>query len=100
VWLDQGEIERMIGAASESQTAPPMEKMKRAPLDRLVGSCPSCRIGLSSYEVPDQPASLEVCPRCHGMWFDRGELRLLREGAVVIWLRKLLASLPPPEKRD
>lgn len=92
-WLDAGEVDRIIGhGTSEAETLLD-EKPQRAPLDRLIGSCPTCRIGLSAYEVPDQPAALEVCPRCFGMWFDRGELRLLREPAVLGWLRKIRASM-------
>jgi serine/threonine protein kinase/Zn-finger nucleic acid-binding protein len=94
VWLDSGEVDRLLGAdRGTSASVPSSEKMRRAPLDRLVGSCPSCKIGLQAFEVPAHPAFLEVCPRCFGMWFDRGELRLLRDDAVVVWLRKVLESV-------
>jgi serine/threonine protein kinase/Zn-finger nucleic acid-binding protein len=93
VWLDTGEIERLLGVPMEGRPASSTEKMKRAPYDQLVGSCPSCRIGLSAFEVPGRPAFLEVCPRCFGMWFDRGELVLLREQEVVAWLRKVRESV-------
>lgn len=94
VWLDAGELERLIGTASKkSLENEPSDRMKRAPLDRLVGSCPSCKIGLHAFEVPNQPASFEVCPLCYGMWFDRGELRLLREPEIVLWLRRRLSEV-------
>ena len=84
----------MLGSGRGSGSAqPPGEKARRAPLDRLVGSCPSCKIGLQAFEVPAHPAFLEVCPRCFGMWFDRGELRLLRDEAVTVWLRKVLDTV-------
>jgi Zn-finger nucleic acid-binding protein len=70
----------------------PGHQFQQAPLDRLVGSCPTCRVGLHAYAVPGHPASLEVCQRCLGVWFDAGELRLLSEGPVVGWLRKLVES--------
>lgn len=90
VWLDAGEVERMVGAATESETVAPGGAAERAPLDHLIGSCPTCRIGLSGFPVPGEPASLELCPRCHGLWLDAGELRLLGEGSVVAWLRGVL----------
>jgi serine/threonine protein kinase/Zn-finger nucleic acid-binding protein len=94
VWLDSGEVDRLLGSDRGSGAAqPPSEKMRRAPLDRLVGSCPSCKIGLQAFEVPSHPAFLEVCPRCFGMWFDRGELRLLREEPVVLWLKNVLETV-------
>ncbi|MEL7372063.1 MAG: protein kinase, partial [Myxococcota bacterium] len=56
VWLDQAELERVIGQASEAPTQMPGESFKRAPLDRLVGSCPTDRVGLHAYKVPGHPA--------------------------------------------
>ena len=74
----------------------PGDKFQQAPLDKLVGSCPTCRIGLQAYAVPSQPASFEICPRCLGVWFDAGELRLLNEPGVTGWLKKLIDSLHTP----
>jgi serine/threonine protein kinase len=96
VWLDCGELDRIIGHAGEQETMLPGQQFQQAPLDRLVGSCPTCRVGLHAYAVPGHPASLEVCQRCLGVWFDAGELRLLSEGPVVGWLRKLVESLRVP----
>lgn len=96
VWLDYGELDRIIGHASEQETMLPGQRFQQAPLDKLVGSCPVCRVGLQAYAVPAHPASLEICPRCLGVWFDAGELRLLSEGNVVLWLNKLIESLQVP----
>jgi Zn-finger nucleic acid-binding protein len=88
-------MERLAGAPDESRAQLPTDGTGngRAPLDRIFGSCPSCKIGLKSFEVPDQPAALEVCPRCIGVWFDRGELKLLRHSDVVAWLRTVMESV-------
>ena len=93
VWLDQVELERIIGQASEAPTQMPGEVYQRAPLDRLVGSCPTDRVGLHAYQVPNQPAHIEVCPVCAGVWFDDGELRLLSEPDVAQWMRELFDQL-------
>ena len=99
IWLDQAELERIIGQASEAPTQMPGEVFERAPLDKLVGSCPTDRVGLHAYKVPDQPAHIEVCPLCAGVWLDDGEMRLLSEPDVAQWLRGLfdqLDTVTPP----
>jgi serine/threonine protein kinase/Zn-finger nucleic acid-binding protein len=95
VWLDQGEMERLLGAGPgvRAPDTGPQGKYERAPLDELHGSCPSCKIGLRRFAVPNKPASLEICPNCHGTWFDQGELRLLEDENVVRWLRGTLDSV-------
>ncbi len=90
IWLDHGELERIMSLSSEAPTMAPLGSITPARLDQLVGSCPTCRVGLNSYEVPGQPASLEICPHCIGVWFDHDEVQLLSHGSVVDWLRKLL----------
>ncbi|MCA9551586.1 MAG: protein kinase [Myxococcales bacterium] len=93
VWLDPSELDRIIDQRSEHPTVMPDDVFKEAPLDRLVGSCPTCRTGLESYRVPGQPAHLEVCAHCLGVWFDHDELRLLAHDDVVTWLRGILRAL-------
>ncbi len=100
-WLDIGELVRLLGAAENTpendRFEPPAE---RAPLDHWVGSCPVCRIGLLVFEVPGQPASIEVCERCLGTWFDRNELDLLNHQESAAWLRRLLHSMELVSTRE
>ena len=93
VWLDPSELDRILDHRSENPTVLPDEVFREAPLDRLVGSCPSCRVGLETYRVPGQPAHLEVCAHCLGVWFDHDELRLLAHDDVVTWLRGVLQAM-------
>lgn len=97
VWLDAGELERILDHGSEHATVVPGETFRQAPMDRLVGSCPTCRTGLDAYAVPGQPAHLEICDHCLGAWFDHDELRLLAHDDVVTWLQGLLAALRADE---
>ena len=39
--------------------------------------CPSC--GGSLHQVSAGQVQLEHCPKCHGLWFDHGELRVVYE---------------------
>lgn len=93
VWLDISELDRILDHGSEDPTMMPGEDLKEAPLDRLVGSCPTCRLGLEAYRVPGQPAHLEICGHCLGIWFDHDEMKLLAHDDVVTWLRGLLGAL-------
>jgi serine/threonine protein kinase len=92
VWLDHGEVERLLESRTELKKLQP-KASTRAPLDVLVGSCPNDRVALRAFNVPGHPAAIEVCPMCHGVWFDKGELRLLREDDVHMWLGTLLDAL-------
>ena len=96
VWLDFSEIERILNRGSEAPTLRPDQDFSPSPLDRLVGSCPTCRVGLDAFRVPGQPASLEICPHCLGVWFDHEELELLAHDDVVTWLRELLSAMMSP----
>lgn len=97
-WLDRYELERLIGQTSEAPTLSPRGRFQQAPLDRILGSCPVDRVGLEGFRVPNQPASIEVCPVCLGAWFDRGELQLLADPEVAHWMRELLNQHPEPSE--
>ncbi|MEL6187234.1 MAG: zf-TFIIB domain-containing protein, partial [Myxococcota bacterium] len=90
LWLEHDEVLRLTGP---HRKRPRERSFSPAPLDTLVGSCPVDRIALKLHPVPGYPASLEVCPHCLGVWFDRGEADLLFEGDVSTWLRILLDTL-------
>lgn len=93
VWLDAGELDRILDHGSEDPTMMPAKPLTEAPLDRLVGSCPTCRLGLEAYPVPGQPAHLEICGHCMGVWFDHDEMKLLAHDDVVTWLRHLISAI-------
>jgi len=97
VWFDQAEVQRVMGAvASRTEVARATSEGstgERAPLDLLLGSCPGCKVGLRPFEVPNAKASIEVCPTCLGVWFDRGEVELLLRADVVTWFRGVMDRL-------
>lgn len=41
--------------------------------------CPNCHAGMK--EVNREGVALDMCPECHGIWLDRGELPKLLEAA-------------------
>jgi len=40
--------------------------------------CPNCNEGMN--EVQRNDVQIDICPRCRGVWLDRGELEKILEG--------------------
>ncbi|MBN2308350.1 MAG: zf-TFIIB domain-containing protein [Candidatus Hydrogenedentes bacterium] len=83
IWLDEGELELLVGAEETDAIAlsggvpapAPGEKARR---------CPACRKKMRK-EATAGPDSVtyDRCPRGHGLWFDQGELgRVVESGAA------------------
>ncbi|MBK8013605.1 MAG: protein kinase [Deltaproteobacteria bacterium] len=91
IWLDRGELDRFVGRQSNAgpSSSQGPASFQRAPLDAIVGSCPVCRTGLESHQVPEHPARIECCRHCAGVWLDRGEIDLLGLPSVARWIRSL-----------
>ena len=58
--------------------------------------CPSCRVDLVMSER--QGVEIDYCPRCRGVWLDRGELDkiLERSAAELAQAQPAAASTAPP----
>ena len=93
IWLDSGEANRLLGEAIIQGSHQRVSWDNSAELDRVVGSCPQCRVGLKCYAVPKQNASFEVCHNCFGVWLDKHEIQLFESQDVITWFRTLLDSL-------
>lgn len=39
--------------------------------------CPNCQVGMK--EISRENVLIDMCPQCHGVWLDRGELQKLLE---------------------
>ncbi|HEY2772828.1 MAG TPA: zf-TFIIB domain-containing protein [Candidatus Binatia bacterium] len=56
------------------------------------GACP--RDGSRLVATTDQGVRMEICPTCHGVWFDRRDLEAFHkaegEAGVTRWIRSLL----------
>lgn len=99
-WLDAGEIEAICDRAGGDSAAVTraVEAGRRG--DKSDLRCPRCRRRMRAL-VLEEPAALEIdaCPRGHGYWFDRGEMRSLIEaheggeaGAVASFFADLYRS--------
>ena len=56
-WLDQGELQRLVGVEPEEQ--------------RIL-NCPSCKAHMTTLQL--KGVELDYCPACEGFFLDRGEL--------------------------
>ena len=103
IWLDQGELELLLGGATEAvrylgtmnEGAQAREK-KRA--------CPICNRAMNKAQQAATPSVLyDCCGLGHGLWFDRHELKLFMQQsaagpgseAVVRWLNTLFPEEMP-----
>jgi Zn-finger nucleic acid-binding protein len=97
LWFDHAEIQRVMGPSGPklnlTDDPPAPSTPSRAPLDPLMGSCPSCKVGLRPFGVPGTTSALEVCPRCLGVWFDRDEVDLMTRPDVVSWFRSVIDGM-------
>ena len=93
LWLDFGEVQRLLGEIALSGKYQLSRATESGDLDKVVGSCPQCRIGLKPYAVPNHRVSFEVCPSCYGVWLDEDEISLFKNQDVVTWFRILLDSI-------
>ena len=82
VWLDSGELELLLEeAGGESLAARPEDDASAASTDTSSGAdkpmkCPVCRAAMDQGKYDDVSESVvDRCPREHGIWLDRGELR-------------------------
>jgi Zn-finger nucleic acid-binding protein len=41
--------------------------------------CPNCRTGMK--EIAREGVTIDMCPDCHGVWLDRGELQKLLDAS-------------------
>ena len=63
--------------------------------------CPNCRVDLVMSER--QGVEIDYCPRCRGVWLDRGELDMILERSAAELAppdARPLATPPPPPSPD
>ena len=62
--------------------------------------CPSCRVDLVMSER--QGVEIDYCPRCRGVWLDRGELDkiLERSAAELAQAQPAAQPMTPPPPQD
>ena len=76
IWLDSGEIELLIANAQQTQTLLDSFKIAKN-LTEKQRKCPICLKKMQKISVSQSEATLIIdkCPKGHGLWFDKGELK-------------------------
>ncbi len=86
IWLDPGELERIqqtqeIDYSQELQAALNEDALAynhERQLQEEAIACPSCGARMTKEEHGfNQWIVIDICPSCHGIWLDPGELELL-----------------------
>ena len=87
MWIRKDQISGHVGGAlAEASKAGGMLRATA----KAVGKCPDCRSqSLLARNV--RGIELDICPGCHGVWFDQGELRKVQ---------LVLNTLPPIAATD
>ncbi|MEK7794794.1 MAG: zf-TFIIB domain-containing protein [Candidatus Hydrogenedentota bacterium] len=75
VWLDRGEVELLFGNAEACAEFLTLGSPAAARKGEKPRRCPECGRKMTKESTEGHvPISFDHCPRCGGMWFDRGEL--------------------------
>lgn len=78
VWLDGGEIGE-ARALAEAQDLPKLRLLRsmwdlRRSVRGISKGCPKCEGKVENFKV-DERMTLDLCDKCHGLWFDKGEIK-------------------------
>lgn len=86
IWLDQGELEELLVLTGARADDPLLAFQQakgcpsRSPRAHLCPRCDTRLKEVNACRTPSgDPLHVDRCPRGHGLWFDRDELRLLLE---------------------
>src|ERR1035437_3686202 len=81
VWLDEGEINFLVD--NRKKLARFCTQGLSNP-ERTNLNCPKCSDALFRGTVPDLEIEVETCPKCKGIFLDKGELALIvKKGALA-----------------
>lgn len=91
LWLDDGEMHRLLADTSSvhgADAGPFGRESARAALGDRV--CPRDRRELLEIKHPQRPdVVIEICPACHGVLLDAGELRQISGEEASSWLSRM-----------
>ena len=76
IWLDSGEIELLVADIQQAQKLINSFKIAKNITEKL-RKCPICLKKMQKISVSqsETPLIIDKCPKGHGLWFDKGELK-------------------------
>jgi len=74
IWFDEQELQSVLTRSHELRRG--LHGRNRDPsLDQKRGACPRDKSALlRAFSATDEHIVLDMCPECHGLWLDGGEL--------------------------
>ncbi len=76
VWLDKGEMGLILKQSLDVDALPAGEGKKGN------RRCPHCARRMRVVKMPGMEVEVDLCPREHGIWLDKGELKaIIQQGA-------------------
>lgn len=103
IWLDGKELEKVLEADSKDFKLIDIDREELdgkevaelyKELDAIIGKCPKCaeEIILETTSYP-RGISVDVCPKCKGIWLDGGEIKKLRDRTLIKLVEGLVEGL-------
>jgi Zn-finger nucleic acid-binding protein len=80
IWLDAGELELLYHNTNSKIVNELFSKSENNP--ELKIKCPVCGKKMDKVDFKQTGIILDSCKNNHGLWFDKGELRLLLESDI------------------
>lgn len=78
IWLDAGELTPLTQAAADLPELPTQPAHPPRPQPHQRPACPRCRQPLEERPYAEgQTLRVDRCPRCRGVWLERGELHAI-----------------------
>ncbi len=71
LWFHPGSLTRVLSVAAKD-----LKVLDNAEITNRV--CPDCMEPLACFKYPQTLVAVDMCPKCKGIWLDKGELEELK----------------------
>ena len=85
MWFDNGKMQRVIDSLLAKNQSDYQQALKESYRDKIIGinkrtqikrKCPRCSVDMQVFNYSyDSNIFLDKCPKCSGIWTDKGELK-------------------------
>lgn len=90
LFFETGELARLLTdgdlGSLPSEHADAASDVPASGADRLPATCPRCHIPMGRLAGGEHRFAYDLCPACHGLWLDAGELAHLEHANVAVQL--------------
>jgi len=93
IWFDAGELDKVlnndaidfehIDVGRKELAGAGLTKEMIDEFSEKTGKCPHCADGTIMTKVKSKDVLIDMCPKCHGLWLDGGDIQHLRHRTLV-----------------